>query len=230
MAINSAYPNKLYTPVQLAQLAYNAGFRGEGLINAVAVAMAESSGNSAAYLQDAPGSVDRGLWQINSYWHPSVTNAMAYNPAQNAAAAYQISNGGTNWNPWSTWQNGAAKANLPTATAAVTSLAKSGYKVGLPTGSTKGTSSTSSKTSTKTSSASASATTKILMALNNSLNPNGGIFNLTGIGAAGLFRVGIALFGFALIVIGIIIMSRPMARRIPVVSHSLAAAQAIGAA
>lgn len=98
---------------------YQAGFRGTGLINAMAVAIAEagytgqdnSTGNSPA------GSVDRGLFQINSYWHSEVSNACAADPLCNAEAAFRISSGGTNWSSWSTWQKGIAQQYVSQATA-----------------------------------------------------------------------------------------------------------------
>ena len=90
---------------QLAQVCARAGFRGAALTNAVAVALAESGGDTQAVNvnSDATRSRDRGLFQINSRWHPEVTDAAAFDPAANAAAAYRISAGGTDWSQWSTW-------------------------------------------------------------------------------------------------------------------------------
>lgn len=95
------------TPSQVAQIAYNAGFRGEALVYAVAVSLAEDgSGNpNANYTSSATGEDSRGLWQINVQpgAHPEYASSDLYDPATNAAAAYAISQGGTNWSPWSTW-------------------------------------------------------------------------------------------------------------------------------
>ena len=93
---------------QVIQVAYNAGFRGQGLITAVAIAYAESGLNPIAvnYNKDASGnvtSVDRGLWQINSYWHPQYTAPDIFNSQSNANAAYAISKQGTNFKPWVTY-------------------------------------------------------------------------------------------------------------------------------
>lgn len=106
------------TPAQVAGYAARAGFTGAGLTRAVAVALAESGGNPRA--RSAPNhdkwhSVDRGLWQFNSHWHPEVSDAQAYDPAAAAAAAYRVSKRGTDWHEWSTWNNGAAAAMLPIA-------------------------------------------------------------------------------------------------------------------
>lgn len=93
------------TPEQIANLASGVGFRGDGLTKAVAVALAESGGNERAQHVNADRyrSIDRGLWQINSHWHPEVSAAQAFNPATAAAAAYRISRGGADWSQWSTW-------------------------------------------------------------------------------------------------------------------------------
>lgn len=116
-------------PASIAQYAYGAGFRGEGLVRAVAVALAESGGRTDAVgvNSDSWRSKDRGLWQINSHWHPEVSNAQAFNPSSAAAAAYRISNKGTNWSPWSTWKNGAAAAQMGRARLGVAQLGPKGY-------------------------------------------------------------------------------------------------------
>ncbi len=103
---------------QVAQIAYNAGFRGDGLVNAIAIAWAESSFRTDAVLVDANGSRDRGLWQINNAAHPTVTDTCAFNPVCAANAAYTISNSGTNWHPWTTLNGSQYNSYLPTARAA----------------------------------------------------------------------------------------------------------------
>lgn len=72
---------------------------------AVAVAWAESRGNPGATGRN-PGSYDRGLWQINSKWHPDVSDSCAYNAACNAKNAVRISSGGSRWSPWATYNDG----------------------------------------------------------------------------------------------------------------------------
>src|ERR1700761_5253076 len=56
-----------YSAVQVAQLAQQAGFGGNDWVIAVAVAEAESAGWTHARLINTDCSVDRGLWQINSF-------------------------------------------------------------------------------------------------------------------------------------------------------------------
>lgn len=62
----------------------------------------------------AAGSVDRGLSQINSYWHPEVSNACAYDTYCNLQQFWRISSHGRNFRPWSTYNNGAYRRFLPT--------------------------------------------------------------------------------------------------------------------
>ncbi|MEW1701218.1 hypothetical protein AB0468_37670, partial [Streptomyces sp. NPDC091278] len=111
-----------------AQVGYNAGFRGDGLVTAIAVALAESSCDPSAtnVTNNTPPSRDRGLWQINDYWHPEVDDACAYAAQCNAEAAFTISNGGTNWQPWSTYNAGVHRRHLDEARAAVDRLGHSG--------------------------------------------------------------------------------------------------------
>lgn len=69
---------------------------------AAEIATAESSGNPGATDDDGNGTVDRGLWQINSIWPGST-----YDELRNAQAAVQISHDGTDWLPWVTYSSGA---------------------------------------------------------------------------------------------------------------------------
>jgi hypothetical protein len=111
-----------------AKVASRAGFSGDRLVTAIAVGMAESSCRPDAYLSNGPtkgcpnGSTDRGLWQINSCWHPSVSKSCAYDAQCNANAAYRISSGGANWKPWVAYTNGRYKNYLDEARAAVGQL------------------------------------------------------------------------------------------------------------
>lgn len=99
---------------QIAQLAYNAGFRGEALNIAVAVALAESGGNTQAYNPEIAagtptGSGSRGLWQIYGAAHPEYNNDSAFDPQTNAIAAYKVfREAGNRFTPWSTYNAGLA--------------------------------------------------------------------------------------------------------------------------
>ena len=61
---------------------------------AVAVAWAESRGDTTAKGYNS-NSIDRGLWQINNYWHRDVSDSCAFDAGCNARAALRISSGGS---------------------------------------------------------------------------------------------------------------------------------------
>jgi hypothetical protein len=113
-----------------ATVASRAGFTGDRLVTAVAVGMGESSCRADAQNANGPtkgcpnGSVDRGLWQINSCWHPSVSKSCAYDAQCNANAAHRISAKGTNFKPWVAYTNGSYKKHLAEARAAVSRLSR----------------------------------------------------------------------------------------------------------
>lgn len=100
------------TPQQIAQYAYNAGFRGDALNQAVAIALAESGGNPQAYNPETAagtktGSGSRGLWQIYGTAHPEYNNSKTFDPQVNANAAFKVfKEAGNRFTPWSTWNNG----------------------------------------------------------------------------------------------------------------------------
>lgn len=87
--------------------AQQAGFSGAGLLIILAIAHAESGLNPLAQNTNTDGSIDRGIVQINSRWHPEVSDSCAYNPACAFKAAFTISNKGTSFTPWTTYTTGA---------------------------------------------------------------------------------------------------------------------------
>lgn len=100
----------------LTQAAWNAGFRGQALTNAVAIGLAESGGNPNAHNGNAgTGDNSYGLFQINmlgnlgpsrlSQYHLANNNAL-FDPYTNAKVAYQMSGGGQNFHPWTTYTTG----------------------------------------------------------------------------------------------------------------------------
>jgi hypothetical protein len=102
------------TPQQLARLASDAGFRGDAVKWAVAIALAESGGNPSAYNPELaagtqPNAGSRGLWQIYGTAHPQYNSSIAFDPNVNAQAAYQVfREAGGRFTPWSTFNNGMA--------------------------------------------------------------------------------------------------------------------------
>jgi hypothetical protein len=59
--------------------------------------------------------MDRGILQFNSYWHKDVTDACAFNPQCAFQQAYRVSQGGTNFSQWATYQNGCASKKVGTS-------------------------------------------------------------------------------------------------------------------
>ncbi len=102
------------TVAQIGTVAAAAGFSGSGLVMAIAVALAESGGNPTATNLDSNGTVDRGVWQINSV-HAEYFASCDYKPSCAASAAFSISAGGTNLGAWVTYQHGAEIPFLPVA-------------------------------------------------------------------------------------------------------------------
>lgn len=99
-----------YSYTQLKQFALNAGFTGKSADTAAAIALAESSGNpNAINYNDPQGSY--GLLQINQKAHPG-TSTTALDPQGSFNLAYNISGGGTNFRPWSTYTSGAYQQYL----------------------------------------------------------------------------------------------------------------------
>ena len=77
---------------------------------AAAVAFAESSGGTNSWnTAGNSAGTDEGLWQINTYYNPRYAT---YDALSNARGAVAISNNGTNWQPWSTYNSGAYQKYL----------------------------------------------------------------------------------------------------------------------
>jgi len=100
--------NVQFNYAQLEYIWSAAGGSGQTAPIAAAIAMAESGGNSGATNCDSNGTIDRGLWQINSV-HGSQST---YDVMGNARAAVAISNSGGNWQPWTTYTSGAYQRYL----------------------------------------------------------------------------------------------------------------------
>lgn len=92
----------------LARTLYKAGFRGENLHEAWAIAMRESRGQ-----EDATSGVDYGLFQFN---YPTWGNVLDYSRIldgdYNAAQAYRISKGGSTWAHWGLTGSGETDPSL----------------------------------------------------------------------------------------------------------------------
>lgn len=94
---------------QLRALAVSTGF--EDPDTAAAIAMAESGGDPTA-IGDKGTSF--GLWQVHTPAWPQFDQNSLLDPTYNAKAALVISQGGSVWTPWSTFNSGAYLQYLPT--------------------------------------------------------------------------------------------------------------------
>lgn len=95
---------------QARTYAQAAGFSGSALDMIVAIATCESGLDPSIRGKSDPR--DRGIVQINSYWHPEVSDACAFNPQCAMQQAYRISKGGTDFSQWTTYKNGCASGKL----------------------------------------------------------------------------------------------------------------------
>ena len=107
------------TVQQIAGYAQAAGFPPEELARATAVALAESGGDPAATHANTNGSVDYGLFQINSVHGGLLNQGDKFNPLDNAKMALTVWRGaGNSWTPWAAYNNGTSQGFMAQATLA----------------------------------------------------------------------------------------------------------------
>jgi hypothetical protein len=107
------------TAQQIAGAAKAAGFPANELATATAVALAESGGETTATNRNTNGSVDYGLWQINTVHGSLLSQGDKFNPDDNAKMAYTVwSRAGNKWSPWSAYNNQRYRTFLPQASLA----------------------------------------------------------------------------------------------------------------
>jgi len=94
----------------LVNLARDAGFGVEAARIAAAIAMAESGGNATAVGDEG---TSFGLWQVNQPAHPEYDASLLLDPEYNARAAFSISQGGVDFEPWTTFRTGAYRRYMP---------------------------------------------------------------------------------------------------------------------
>lgn len=121
-------PGQALSDAQLAEIGARAGLSGERLAIAIAIALGESGGNPRAHNGNRnTGDNSYGLWQINMLdsLGPArratfglASNEDLFDPDTNARVMYAMSNGGTNWQPWSVYKSGAYLTHLDRARAA----------------------------------------------------------------------------------------------------------------
>lgn len=94
---------KYFNCNQLEKLWDSVGGNSSQAQTAASIAMAESSGYQYSVDHNKNGTVDRGIFQINS-----IHGAMStFRVRDNARAALSLSGNGTNWTPWVTYNSGA---------------------------------------------------------------------------------------------------------------------------
>jgi hypothetical protein len=106
--------SKLTAPQLVSLWISNGGSKTASAV-AGAVAYAESGGDPNAINHNTDGSIDYGLWQINSVHGVGMA---ALDPDTNAKLAILISKNGTDWSPWVTYQTGKFKQFLPSTQSA----------------------------------------------------------------------------------------------------------------
>lgn len=125
---SGSFPGGQYDATKLTQLARSAGFPEKNIPTAVAIALAESGGDPT--IDTVKSGTDPtmkneysiGLWQINWLAHKNgtlkqmgVTNPdQLRDPATNAKAAVKLS-GGSNFKPWTAYENGNYKSYMKEA-------------------------------------------------------------------------------------------------------------------
>lgn len=106
----------ILTEAQAMADAAAAGFTGSAQQIIVAIARAESGlSTTATNTTGNSAGIDRGILQINSAYHPEVSNACAFDPVCAFKSAFNISSNGTNFTPWTTFTNGAYQQYLPSS-------------------------------------------------------------------------------------------------------------------
>jgi hypothetical protein len=104
----------MYSYAQLEGLWTSAGGSAAEAPIMAAIAMAESGGGANSTNSNSNGTIDRGLWQINSIWGGLST----FDPNANAKAAVHI-RGVQGLKAWSTYNNGAYRRFLKNGVAPV---------------------------------------------------------------------------------------------------------------
>lgn len=93
---------KIKVPMEnIARAAQTAGFQGEDVVLATAIAVAESDGHLDVY----NGSCCYGLWQIHRLWNAQYPSAFTLSPINQARAALAIRNTPRGWKHWEVYTN-----------------------------------------------------------------------------------------------------------------------------
>jgi hypothetical protein len=120
--VPAEFKGQVLTPAQIAQWAVQAGFKGNDLAVAVAIAMAESSGHIDAKNINIDGSTDLGIWQINTVHADLLARYPQWWSVENADMAFSLyqSKGGK-FTDWVTYNTGAYQLYMSQAKQAAAS-------------------------------------------------------------------------------------------------------------
>lgn len=110
-----------YSDDELVWIVKNGGWTGDDVAIGVAIIKAESGGNPGAVnVANGDGSVDRGLWQINSVHDGTLPGQNRFDPAVSTQLARGIYRDAGGWTPWSTFSyHGTYSQHMDAARAAV---------------------------------------------------------------------------------------------------------------
>lgn len=102
------------TYTQAYQQCLAVGFSSTSAIIAVAIMKGESGlvSNATNTIGNQPPSTDRGIAQFNSYYHPEVSDACAFNTECAIQNMYRVSSGGTDFTQWAVFTAGAYRQYL----------------------------------------------------------------------------------------------------------------------
>ena len=127
-------PVSILSDDQIAYYLNAAGFSGTSLVTGISIVLQESGGRTNAVGDidnPVPGAHSGGMWQINTEGHPECypngnsDNSIVFNPLKSSIEAFKISDGGTRFSPWSTFNNGAYLSTLDRAALAAALYAPS---------------------------------------------------------------------------------------------------------
>lgn len=119
--------------IDIAKHAYNAGFRDQSLRVAIALTAPESGRDSEAVHLNDNGTIDRGLWQINSVHLEPLgllfgwTAEDLFDPAKNAQAAFNIWFSAS-FRAWSAYKAGLHTDSMDAAAVAMDARARLAIK------------------------------------------------------------------------------------------------------
>lgn len=128
---------KQYTMDEVAVICLESGMRGWPTVTAISIAWAESGGNAyAVNINDgnpdnqAYLSMDLGLWQTNTFWHPEIPIAEAFTPVNQIIHVRRIAERTESWSwiayDWSAWNTYKAKLHQKFTAPAVTAVRNAG--------------------------------------------------------------------------------------------------------